>query len=100
MIFAERGEIITYPIIESTTCVVFCVCEITTGKPTDIYLNATLSLIVDSSIPCFKQPFDRRNRIWKVVQFVIVSVKSKCKVILFSILHGLDHPILCGNMVF
>ena len=32
----ERGEIITYPIIEPTTCVVFCVCERTTGKPTEV----------------------------------------------------------------
>ena len=33
----ERGEIIIiYPIIEPTTCVVFCVCERTTGKPTEV----------------------------------------------------------------
>ena len=34
--YRERGEIIIDPIIESTTCVVFCVCEITTGKPTEV----------------------------------------------------------------
>ena len=32
----ERGEIITYPIIEPTTCVVFCVWMWTTGKPTEV----------------------------------------------------------------
>ena len=33
----EKGEIIiTYPIIEPTTCVAFCVCERTTGKPTEV----------------------------------------------------------------
>jgi len=37
----ERGDIITYPIIESTTCVVFCVCERTTGKPTDVVRRHT-----------------------------------------------------------
>ena len=39
----ERGEIITYTIIESTTCVVICVCERTTGKPTEVVRRHTLS---------------------------------------------------------
>ena len=41
MIIIERGEIIIEPIIESTTCVVFCVCEITTGKPTEVVRRHT-----------------------------------------------------------
>jgi len=36
MLIIEKGDIITYPIIEPTTCVVVCVCEITTGKPTEV----------------------------------------------------------------
>ena len=41
MIIIERGEIIIDPIIESTTCDVFCVCEITTGKPTEVVRRHT-----------------------------------------------------------
>ena len=37
----ERGEIITYPIIEPTTCVIFCVCVRTTGKPTEVVRRHT-----------------------------------------------------------
>ena len=47
MIIIER---ITYPIIESTTCVVFCVFEITTGKPTEMVQRH-----------CVKSPIDPKK---------------------------------------
>ena len=50
MIIIERREIITYPIIESTTCVVFCVFEITTGKPTEMVQRH-----------CVKSPIDPKK---------------------------------------